>query len=127
MVEVSENKIVWPAVAEPQVGTDAPLTRQLEPGKPVKVFLIDDHQVVREGTRRLLELDGNVAVVGESGSGEDALNNPSLGLADVVFCDIMLPGMDGVETTKKLVEKYPHLRVVILSSFGVKGGAKLYP
>jgi NarL family two-component system response regulator LiaR len=132
MVEL-QNKIVWPNAAAPSENTDAPLPPRREPGQPVKVFLIDDHQVVREGTRRLLELEGNSVVVGESGSGEDALNNPALGLADVVLCDIMLPGMDGVETTKKVVEKYPHLRVVILSSFGdnylgpaLEGGAAGY-
>jgi DNA-binding NarL/FixJ family response regulator len=86
--------------------------------QPVKVFLIEDHMVVREGTRRLLELDGQATIIGESSSGEDALNDPALGLADVVMCDVMLPGIDGIETTKGVMEKYPHVRVVMLSSFG---------
>lgn len=89
-----------------------------DPAAPVKVFLIEDRQAVREGTRRLLELDWNAVIVGEAGSGEEAVGSPALALAEVVLCNIMLPGMDGVETTKKVVEKYPHLRVVILSSFG---------
>ena len=73
--------------------------------QPVKVFLIEDHMVVREGTRRLLELDGQATIIGESSSGEDALNDPALGLADVVMCDVMLPGIDGIETTKGVMEK----------------------
>ena len=93
-------------------------SRDFAYGKPVKVFLIEDHQVVREGTRRLLELDGAAQVVGEASSGEDALNSPQLGLADVVLCDVILPGMDGVETTKEVLGRYPQTRVVMLSSFG---------
>lgn len=89
-----------------------------EPSLPVKVFLIEDHQVVREGTRRLLELDGQATIIGESSTGEDAINDPALGLADVVMCDVMLPGIDGIETTRGVMEKYPHIRVVMLSSFG---------
>ena len=86
--------------------------------KPVRVFLIEDHPVVREGTRRLLEFDDGATVVGEADSGENAVVSPALGLAEVVLCDVMLPGMDGIETTKAVLAKYPHLRIVMLSSFG---------
>jgi NarL family two-component system response regulator LiaR len=89
-----------------------------ETEQPVKVFLVEDHQVVREGTRRLLELDGQATIIGESSTGEDAINDPALGLTDVVMCDVMLPGIDGIETTRLIKEKYPHIRVVMLSSFG---------
>ena len=85
---------------------------------PIKVFLIEDHQVVREGTRRLLELDGDIKVVGESDNGEDAVESPGLAMAEVVMCDMMLPGIDGIETTRRIMARYPKLRVVILSSFG---------
>ncbi|MDA1280975.1 MAG: response regulator transcription factor, partial [Chloroflexi bacterium] len=89
-----------------------------ESSAPIKVFLIEDHQVVREGTRRLLEFDGEITIIGEASSGEDAVNNPALGLADVVMCDVLLPGMDGIDTTRSVLAKFPHLRVVMLSSFG---------
>jgi NarL family two-component system response regulator LiaR len=86
--------------------------------RPVKVFLIEDHQVVHEGTRRLLELDGQATIIGEASTGEDAINDPALGLADVVMCDVMLPGIDGIETTRGVMGKYPHIKVIMLSSFG---------
>jgi len=85
--------------------------------EPVKVFLIEDHQVVREGTRRLLEFDGDVVVIGEADSGEDALNSPGLGLAQVAMCDVVLPGMNGIEATREALEQYPNLRVVMLSAY----------
>jgi len=85
--------------------------------EPVRVFLVEDHQVVREGTRRLIELDGDAVVIGEADSGEDALNSPALGLAQVVLCDVILPGMDGIETTRGILARYPALKVVMLSAF----------
>jgi DNA-binding NarL/FixJ family response regulator len=94
------------------------LEQDQEEQAPVKVFLVEDHMVVREGTRRLLELDGQAKIIGEASSGEDALTDPALGLADVVMCDVMLPGMDGIETTKGIMGKYPHVKIIMLSSFG---------
>ena len=85
--------------------------------EPVRVFLVEDHQVVREGTRRLLEFDGDAVVIGEADSGEDALNAPALGLAQVVLCDVILPGMNGIETTREILALYPELSIVMLSAF----------
>lgn len=92
------------------------VTRSAE--DPIRVFLIEDHQIVREGTRRLLELDGDIKVVGESDNGEDAVESPNLSKAEVVMCDMMLPGIDGIETTRRVTTRYPGIRVIILSSFG---------
>ncbi len=86
--------------------------------EPVRVFLIEDHQVVREGTRRLLEFDGDAVVIGEADSGEDALNSPALGLAQVVMCDVVLPGINGIDTTREIITRYPALKIVMLSAFG---------
>jgi DNA-binding NarL/FixJ family response regulator len=85
---------------------------------PLRVFLVEDHQVVREGTRRLLEVAGDIRVIGEASSGEDAVESPELAHAEVVLCDMMLPGIDGIESTRRMVERHPSLRIIILSSFG---------
>ena len=104
-----------------QASPSAADQRRSEPADandPVRVFLIEDHQVVREGTRRLLEFDGEAVVIGEADSGEDALNSPSLSLAQVAMCDVVLPGMNGIETTREMIARYPALKVVMLSAFG---------
>ena len=90
----------------------------ITPDSPIRVFLVEDHQVVREGTRRLLEVDGDIKVVGETSSGEDGVESPELSHAHVALVDMILPGIDGIETTRRMVARYPDLRVVILSSFG---------
>lgn len=85
---------------------------------PIRVFLVEDHEIVREGTRRLIEADGDIQVVGEADSGEDAVDSPELSAAQVVLCDVMLPGINGIETVRQILERYPSIKVVMLSSFG---------
>ena len=99
----------------------------------VGVFLVDDHLIVREGIRRLLELDERIQVVGESDNAEDALSGAELSSAQVVLMDIRLPGMDGIEATRQLMARDRELKVVILSSFGdeyltpaIEAGARGY-
>ena len=99
----------------------------------IRVFLIDDHMVTREGIRRLLELDERITVVGEAGSGEEALEEVDACSADVALMDIRLTGIDGIETTRQLRVRYPDLKVIVLSSFGdeylakaIEAGAKGY-
>ena len=84
----------------------------------IRLLLVDDHPVVRQGIRRLLELEEQVSVVGEAGSGEEALERMDASAADVVMMDIRLPGIDGIETTRRLQAQHPDLKVIILSSFG---------
>ena len=83
-----------------------------------RVFLVDDHPVVRTGMRQLLELDGRISVVGEANSGEEALEQFNGCPADVVLMDVRLPGMDGIEATRQLRARHPDLKIMILSSFG---------
>ena len=86
--------------------------------RKVRVYLVDDHPVVREGIRRLLELDERIRVVGDTDNGEEALIQVTTTSAEVVLMDVKLPGIDGVEATRRLTALHPDLRVVILSSFG---------
>lgn len=83
--------------------------------KKIRVALVEDHQMVREGLRRLLELEEGIEVVGETGTGEEALARlPSL-FPDVVLMDLRLPGMDGVEATRQLKKELPDLKVIMLT------------
>ncbi len=99
----------------------------------VRVFLVDDHLIVREGIKKLLELDERIQVVGESENAEDALSRAEMASAQVVLMDIRLPGIDGIEATRQLMAQNRELKVVILSSFGdiyltpaIEAGARGY-
>ena len=84
----------------------------------IRVFIVDDHPLVRTGTRKLLELDQRIVFAGEAASGEEALGRVKSASTRVVLMDIRLPGIDGIETTRRLVDQDSELRVVILSAFG---------
>lgn len=86
--------------------------------KPVSVFLVDDHPLVREGIRRLLESEEGIVVVDEAASAEEGLEKLDAQAVDVVLMDIKLTGMDGIEATRQLRVKLPDVKVIILSSFG---------
>jgi len=88
------------------------------PGERIRVLLVDDHPMVREGMRRLLEGDGGFEVVAEVDSVEGALEALERATAEIVVMDIQLPGVDGVEGTRLLKAKYPEVKVVIVSAHG---------
>ena len=81
----------------------------------MRVVLVDDHQLVRSGIRRLLDDADLVTVVGEASSGEDALELVRQTQPDVVFMDVSMPGIGGLEATRKLLRIDPDLRIVALS------------
>jgi len=81
----------------------------------LRVILIDDHAVVREGYRRLLERTCDIQVVAEATSGEDAYRLFCEKHPDVVVMDINLPGMSGIEATRRIVAREPAARVLVFS------------
>jgi DNA-binding NarL/FixJ family response regulator len=83
-----------------------------------KIFLVDDHQLIRDGMRHILESDPRVELVGEAANGKQALERLARCQADLVFLDISMPEMDGLATCQALREKYPHLRILMLSMYG---------
>lgn len=91
-----------PAVAEPAAG-------------PIRVVLVDDHDVVRLGIRTLLAGVDDVTVVGEASSGEEAIRADERLTPDVVVMDLSMGGMDGATATREIVRRRPGARVVVLT------------
>lgn len=85
--------------------------------RPIRVMLVDDHAVVRTGLATFLVAYDDIELVGEARSGEHALLLCEQERPDVVLMDLVMPGMDGVEATKKICERYPEVQVVALTSF----------
>ncbi|HEV7134453.1 MAG TPA: response regulator transcription factor [Gaiellaceae bacterium] len=92
---------------------------------PVRVLLVDDQPMFVEALRALLETDERVDVVATADNGIDAIDLATTALPDVVLVDLTLPGLDGVETTRRLVEDLPGMRVVVLSGRAEDAGAAL--
>ena len=84
---------------------------------PIRVIAVDDHEVVRGGIRyALLDCD-DIELVGEAYSGEDALRLCEQVRPDVALVDLMMPGMDGVETTRAIRKRFPQVQILVLTSF----------
>ena len=85
---------------------------------PIRIILVDDHAVVREGVRAVLETDADFRVVGEFGSGNEALASVAALAPDVALVDLKMPGLSAPETIAALRERVPGVRVLVFTSFG---------
>ena len=83
--------------------------------KNVRIFLADDHTLLRAGIRSLLEKMPGVEVVGEAADGREALNLVKTLLPDIVLMDIAMAGLNGLEATARIAREFPGVRVIILS------------
>ncbi|WP_243387480.1 response regulator [Aeribacillus kexueae] len=83
----------------------------------IKVLIVDDHHMVRRGLMFFLKTQADVEVIGEAKNGIEAIQQVEALHPDVVLMDLVMPEMDGVEATKKLKESYPHVKVIMLTSF----------
>jgi NarL family two-component system response regulator LiaR len=83
----------------------------------IRVLIVDDHAVVREGLRTFLELQDGIDVVGEAGDGVQALEQAAALSPDVILMDLVMPRLDGVAAMRKLRERAPRSRVIVLTSF----------
>ena len=84
---------------------------------PIRILLVDDQRLMREGLRILLELESDLEIVGEAQDGGAGLEAYEKLQPDVVLMDVRMPGMDGVEATWRLRERWPDARVIILTTF----------
>jgi DNA-binding NarL/FixJ family response regulator len=102
--------------------------------KPIKVLLVDDQPLFREGLRTLLSVHADFEVVGEAGNGEEAIRLVRSLHPSVVLMDLQMPFLDGVAATRRLRQDYPDCRVIVLTTFdddelvfdGLRAGAVGY-
>ncbi len=100
------------AAAEPQPGA-AP-----RDGRPIGVFLLDDHEIVRRGVRELLEAEPDIVVIGEAGTAASALARIPALRPDVAVLDVRLPDGDGVSVCRDIRSSMPEVACLMLTSFG---------
>jgi DNA-binding NarL/FixJ family response regulator len=101
---------------------------------PIRILLADDHNILRDGMRLLLERQAGFAVVGEAADGREVVQLAQEQTPDVVVMDIAMPNMNGIEATRRIVERKPQIGVVILSMHydesyvirSLKAGARAY-
>jgi two-component system, NarL family, response regulator LiaR len=86
-------------------------------GDPITILIVDDHAVVRHGARAFLEAQPDFAVVGAVGSGGEAVLVAAEWAPDVVLMDLVMPGLDGVEATRRLKRQSPCSQVIVLTSY----------
>lgn len=97
----------------------------MEMEEAIKVLLVDDHEMVRIGLAAVLGTEDGIEVVGEAGSGEEGIRLAKEYNPDVVLMDLVMNGMDGIETTKQLMKLYPDIKVIVLTSY--LDDEKMYP
>lgn len=89
----------------------------MDTGTKITILIVDDHAVVRQGIQTFLETNPDLEVIGTAETGQEAVEIAAQRQPDVALVDMILPGMDGVEITRKLREVSPNTRVIIFTSF----------
>ncbi len=87
-------------------------------GKKIGVLIVDDHAIVRQGLRMFIQMQSDMEVLGEGINGAEAIELSARLQPDVILLDLLMPHMDGVEATRRILEQNPGARVLILTSFG---------
>ncbi|MGF7033437.1 DNA-binding NarL/FixJ family response regulator [Paenibacillus mucilaginosus] len=85
--------------------------------RPITILIVDDHAIVRQGLRALFTIQPGFQVVGDADSGENAVSMVAELLPDIVLMDLVMPGIDGVEATRRVKQVSPRSQVIVLTSF----------
>ena len=93
--------------------------------QPIRVFVADDHPIVRRGIRDLLETEPQLDFVGEATNGQDAVSGVLDLLPDVVLMDLVMSPMDGIEATRQIKDQQPGIKILVLTSFATDD--KVFP
>jgi two-component system, NarL family, response regulator LiaR len=92
---------------------------------PIRIFIAEDHAIVRKGVRSLLALEPDMQVVGEAATGRQAVEQAALLKPDVILMDLVMPEVDGIQAIQQIKEKNPNARVLVLTSFATDD--KIFP
>lgn len=93
--------------------------------RPISVLLVDDHEMVRIGLAAVLDTEDGIEVVGEASNGHDGIRMATSYRPDIILMDLVMEPIDGVETTRQILEVHPDCKVIVLTSF--IDDSKLYP
>lgn len=102
--------------------------------KKIGIFFVDDHQIVRDGIKKLLQVVPEITISGEASNGKELLKKIASTDTDIIIMDISIPDISGIELTKQICKKYPKIKVLILSMYtkdifiinAIAAGAKGY-
>jgi DNA-binding NarL/FixJ family response regulator len=89
----------------------------MENERQIQILLVDDHPIVRKGTKEMLEPHPDLLVIGEASDGREALAFVGSTRPDVILMDVSMPGMNGIEATKQIKQHHPSIAVLVLTSF----------
>jgi DNA-binding NarL/FixJ family response regulator len=83
----------------------------------IRIIIADDHQLIREGLKALLEKEPDISVIDDAADGQTTFEMAMAAKPDIVIMDISMPGLNGIETTKKIIRKVPGVKVIALSMY----------
>ena len=92
---------------------------------PIRVFVAEDHAIVRKGICALLTLEPGMEVVGEAGNGKEAVRSIDSSQPDVILMDLVMPEVDGIEAIRRITARQPEARILVLTSFAADD--KVFP